>query len=200
VIANTTLGEGRDEVVWNLEQSGIYSVSSMYAKLSQGATVTHFKDVWAAKIPLKIRIFSWQLILDRLPSSANLARIHGLGSGRCVVCGSEEDVDHIFFACSPALLAWSVLQELLGCSWCPASFAQFFAIVSKFSGSFRRLAWIFFVAQSWALWLCRNKLTIKTMLFLQLWMPPARPKDLPHLRRAASGLKGLHAMLIAPEQ
>jgi hypothetical protein len=63
------------------------------------------------------------------------------------------------------------------------------------------------------LWLCRNKLTIeskvlrhpaeivfKTMLFLQLWMPLARPKDLPHLRRAASGLKGLHAMLIAPGQ
>jgi hypothetical protein len=179
LIDNTTLSSGPDEVVWNLEQTGTYSVSSMYAKLSQGATVAHFKDVWAAKIPLKIRIFSWQLILDRLPSSANLAHIHGPGTGRCALCGSEEGADHIFFSCSPALLAWSVLRELLGCNWSPASFAQFFAIVSNFSGSFRRLAWVLFVAQSWTPWTCRNKLTIeskvlshpadivfKTMLFL----------------------------------
>jgi hypothetical protein len=68
----------------------------MYAKLSQGEVVAHFKDVWAAKIPLKIRIFSWQLVLDRLPSTCNLACRHGPGNGCCVVCGRVEDADHIF--------------------------------------------------------------------------------------------------------
>jgi hypothetical protein len=64
-----TLSSAKDKVVWHLEPSGIFSVQSLYAKLSQGATVAHHKDVWSAKVPLKIKIFAWQLIIDRLPSS-----------------------------------------------------------------------------------------------------------------------------------
>jgi hypothetical protein len=95
----------------------------MYAKLSQGASITHFKDLWAAQVPLKIKIFSWQIALDRLPSSLNVAAKWGPGSGRCALCNVEEVAAHIFFVCSLARFAWSVLQKLLGCSWCPANFA-----------------------------------------------------------------------------
>ncbi|KAK1604887.1 hypothetical protein QYE76_028560 [Lolium multiflorum] len=102
VIENAELSEGQDEISWDLEQSGRFSVSSMYRKLSAGASIAHFKDVWAARIPLKVRIFSWQLVLDRLPSSLNIAARHGPGNGRCSLCGVEEDASHIFFGCSPA--------------------------------------------------------------------------------------------------
>jgi hypothetical protein len=73
IIDNTRLVDGHDRVVWALDSSGSFTVSSMYAKLAQGATLEHFKDIWAARVPLKTRIFSWQLILDRLPSGANVA-------------------------------------------------------------------------------------------------------------------------------
>jgi hypothetical protein len=69
----------------------------MYAKLSQGAAMAHFKEVWAAKLPLKVKIFTWQLVLNRLPTRALLAAKHGPGSGRCALCGAPEDVNHIFF-------------------------------------------------------------------------------------------------------
>jgi hypothetical protein len=34
----------------------------MFAKISEGAMVAHFKDVWAAKLPLKVKIFTWQIV------------------------------------------------------------------------------------------------------------------------------------------
>jgi hypothetical protein len=41
-----TFSTEKDEVSWALEPSGGHSTSSMYMRLSQGAAVTHFKDVW----------------------------------------------------------------------------------------------------------------------------------------------------------
>jgi hypothetical protein len=121
----------------------------MYSILSQGATVAHFKDIWTAKLPLKIRNFSWQLVLDRLPSILLIASRHGPANGACSLCGFAEDATHIFFSCSLADFAWSVLRQLLGCNWCPTITQQFFAsILSSFSGQPRRLLWTLFVAQS----------------------------------------------------
>jgi hypothetical protein len=184
----------------------------MYAKLAQGATLAHFKEVWVARVPLKTRIFSWQLILDRLPSSANVAARHGPGMGCCALCGAVKDAKHIFFQCSPAKFAWSALRQLLGCSWCQANFSQFFAILSNFAGRFCRVVWILFRAQSWALWLIRNKLNmgsklinhpadivLKTMLFVQLWSLLTKPQDHPCLRGVASALKQLHAAVVASD-
>jgi hypothetical protein len=46
--------EEDDDVSWSLEPSGLYSTSSMYMCLSQGATVTYFKKVWKTRVPPKI--------------------------------------------------------------------------------------------------------------------------------------------------
>ena len=51
------LREGPNEIRWALEPSGRFSVASMYRKLAQGATVAHSKDLWSARLPLKIKIF-----------------------------------------------------------------------------------------------------------------------------------------------
>jgi hypothetical protein len=64
-VQDVELVPGRDKVSWHLEQSGKFSVKSMYASLSLGATVAHFKDMWETNLPLKIKIFSWQLALDK---------------------------------------------------------------------------------------------------------------------------------------
>jgi hypothetical protein len=56
------LGEEADVISWSLEDFGLYSTRSMYLVLSQGATVTCFKDVWRTRVLPKIKIFFWQLI------------------------------------------------------------------------------------------------------------------------------------------
>jgi hypothetical protein len=62
------VGEGADAVSWSLEPSGVFSTRSLYSALSQGASVTRFKEVWRARVPPKIKIFLWKLIRGRLPS------------------------------------------------------------------------------------------------------------------------------------
>jgi hypothetical protein len=144
--------------------------------------VAHATDLWKAAVPLKIKIFAWQLALDRLPSNLHIATRHGPSDGTCALCGEPEDAAHIFFSCSLANFAWSVLRQLPGCAWRSSNFAQFHHILSSLAGMPCRLLWLLFLAESCALWLIRNKLTIekkvpnqlsnlifKTMLFLQLW-------------------------------
>jgi hypothetical protein len=107
---NLELGTSLDKVVRHLEPSGKYSVKSMYEKLSQGMTVAHFQEIWEAKVPLKIKLFSWQLVLDKLPSSLQIATRHGPTSGACALCIAPEDASLIFFTCSLAKFAWSALR------------------------------------------------------------------------------------------
>jgi hypothetical protein len=185
-----TFGNGKDKIRWHLNPAGKFSVQSLYAKLSQGASVAFHKDVWEAKVPLKIKIFAWQLILGRLPSSQQIATRHGLATGNCVLCGTMEDAGHIFFTCSLAKFAWSSIRQILECNWSPANFPQFHAILSSLAGRARRLLWLLFLAQAWALWNIRNKLTIekkminhpanvlfKTAIFLQLWTVKAKSSN-----------------------
>jgi hypothetical protein len=208
LVSQVPLVDGLDKVTWHLEQSGSFSVKSMYAQLSQGTTIAHHKDMWKSKVPLKIKIFSWQLALDKLPSGQQLVTRHGPSNGLCALCGAPEDASHIFFACSLAKFAWSVLRQLLGCNWCPANFAQFHAILSGFSGYARKLLWVLFLAQSWALWNTRNKLAIekkvisnpadiiyKIIILLQLWSLKFKSREKEGLNWMAQELRELSVHL-----
>ena len=207
---SVVLSEGHDEIRWSLEQSGIYSVASMYRRLSQGATVAFADDLWAARLPLKIKIFSWQLALDRLPTGVNLVDRHGPSSGCCALCGGLEDANHVFFSCIMAKLGWSVVRKLLGCSWSPATFPQAFALLHPLLGSHRRLCWILMSILFWTLWVTRNKLAMeakvlrhpadfifKFALFLQMWAALSKEGDRAALHSWASDLKAIY-ISIAP--
>ena len=204
-LAEVQLQQGEDTVRWALEPSGRFSVASMYHKLSQGVPVAHSADLWAANLPLKIKIFLWQLILDRLPASKQVAAKMGPSDGRCVLCGAIEDATHIFFSCFLANVGWSVLRQLLGCSWAPANFPQFFAIQQSLLGRQRRISWVLFAALCWALWTTRNKLTIdavlpkhpsdvifKMSMFIQVWANLAKEQDKEALLLMTNGLKEIY--------
>jgi hypothetical protein len=163
-------------------------------------------NIWAAKLPLKIRIFTWQLALNCLPSSA--AR-HGPGTGRCSLCGEVEDASHIFFNRSLVKFMLSVSRQLLRCNWSPTNFPQFYSLVSSLLGRHRRTVWALFAAQFWTLWHVRNKLTIeskvirqpadvifKTLIFLQLWELTAKPRDKSSLKWMVRRLREFHAACV----
>ena len=135
-------------------------------------------------MPLKVRIFLWQLMRKRLPSSDNIARRKGPSNGLCVLCGEHEDSNHIFFGCVLAKFLWSAVRELLHCSWNPTCFAELFRLLQGYAGRARRVLWICCAGLCWTLWNMRNKYTIegifpsqpadclfKLAMYLQVWKP-----------------------------
>ncbi|KAK1686977.1 hypothetical protein QYE76_047825 [Lolium multiflorum] len=84
LLTSVSISIDQDQVSWHLDPSGSYTVKSMYAQLSRGTTVAHAKDMWEAKLPLKIKIFSWQLALDKLPTGQQILTRHGPSNGLSV--------------------------------------------------------------------------------------------------------------------
>lgn len=82
------LSEGPDVVTWPLAASGQFSVKSLYAKLTKGPTLAISRGIWQVRIPLKIKVFLWQIFRNKLPTSVNIAKRHGPSSGLCVVCAA----------------------------------------------------------------------------------------------------------------
>jgi hypothetical protein len=75
-----------DEISWELSPSRVYTTSSLYRLLtSQG------------RVPLKVRIFLWQALQDRL--GCQLKSRNWRGSERCYLCNELEDADHLLFRC-----------------------------------------------------------------------------------------------------
>jgi hypothetical protein len=67
VMAGVNLTNSQDSVKWVLERSGSFTTSSLYDEL----TFTRFPNrwmlcLWKTKVPLKIKIFLWQVINDKI--------------------------------------------------------------------------------------------------------------------------------------
>jgi mannosylglycoprotein endo-beta-mannosidase len=191
LVEDIELEDCEDHISWDWEQAGCYSSRSMYRELCKKPEVQITKYIWNYAVPPKIKIFTWQLVRGRLPSNDHILNKHGPSDGRCALCGEWETADHIFFQCPLAQFLWSGVREMLSVSWNPYSRMDWFIILDSLGERSKRLMWIFFAAQSWALWTTRNKFTIerkfprqpaditfKLMLSLQLWRPLQKPKDL----------------------
>jgi hypothetical protein len=98
LINSVTLSETRDSVQWVLEKSGAFSTSSLYNELTfTGFSNRWLMNVWKTKVPLKIRIFLWKVINDKIQSAEQLKKRNWPGSVACKLCGMLESTSHIFF-------------------------------------------------------------------------------------------------------
>jgi hypothetical protein len=73
-----------------------------------------YVEIWKWQLPLKVKLFIWLLLEQRILTWENLNKRGIFGPSRCVLCGnSEETMSHIFFECSFIKVIWnSILKEL----------------------------------------------------------------------------------------
>jgi len=112
---------------------------------------------------LKVSIFLWRLLLDRLPSKSNLVARGIIPSDAqyCVTgCGGVEYAQHLFISCRSFGFLWPLVQSWIGFSAAdPQSlldhFIQFVYATGglKARRSFLQLNWLICV---WVLWKERN--------------------------------------------
>ncbi|KAK2360340.1 hypothetical protein QL285_085620 [Trifolium repens] len=121
------------------------------------------KGNWNSFAPLKVTIFSWKLVLHRLPTRLNLAKrgmFDASFSPCCVWCPLvEESEPHLFFTCPVAVEVWTLIIAWLGLvTVVPGnviqSFESFgFPFKSKIRVMGLNLIWQTVV---WSLWIARN--------------------------------------------
>jgi hypothetical protein len=103
-VAETTVGVG------GRDAEGVSGLTTQ-----QPITLDPTEDlIWHKKVPLKVSIFVWTLLPDRLPTKPNMAtrgiitpRSHFCMSG----CGGIESVHHLFISCSTFGSLWPLVRS-----------------------------------------------------------------------------------------
>ncbi|KAE8781876.1 hypothetical protein D1007_44816 [Hordeum vulgare] len=201
----------RDSVSWSLSPSGEFSVSSAYLALCRMPVLPWLSPLWKALLPLKIKIFVWQLLQDRLPSGTEVLKCHGTGNGICPLCHVPETGSHILFSCVAAQALWCFVREALGPEWEVSDLADFLQVRGTQVGHKRRLFWMVFAAMMWTLWTTRNNMVIekvflrrasnsffKFLAFLQISHPLVRTRDRDRLQHFLDVLMAAARRLSSP--
>ena len=88
-------------ISWLASSDNLYSVKSCYALLNDGGLRSqHGNDIWKCNAPLKIKVFTWLVIHNKILSRENLTKKGWLGLSVCVFCGyAVESTMNIFLHC-----------------------------------------------------------------------------------------------------
>ena len=114
--------------------------------------------LWKCRIPLKIKLFGWLLLRQRLITRSLRQRFCPDAPTECPLCaGAAEDCSHLFFECQFAQMAWRV-THMSGLDKSAA--ASFWRSISV--GPFRCASeWQSIFATLWSIWLHRNEVVFK---------------------------------------
>lgn len=147
---------------WCLEKTGVFTTSSLYNALTfPGMQNKWMISIWTAALPLKIKIFLWQVCNDKVQSAEQLAKKNWDGPTDCKLCGQLESAEHIFVQCVLARFSWSVFRDV--CEWgtIPISMDNIHGKLVEGSSNMNRKFVFIFGCLAWSLWLIRNDFIFK---------------------------------------
>jgi hypothetical protein len=98
---------GHDDcMVWLVDASNCYSIKSAYKVLTETNNPGNqlpFSKIWHKLVPLKVAVFGWQTVQNRIPSKENLSKrgiIDNVAVNCVRGCGKVESSQHIPFECT----------------------------------------------------------------------------------------------------
>ena len=155
-----------DRRIWLADSSGIFSCKSAFACLrgDNSIPVNHLaKSIWKLSIPVKVKVFTWLLVLGKLNVHSNLQRrrpYYYLSPGWCALCKkSNESIDHLFLHCDFSYRLWSKVVKEFGTEWVPPSSSTELLLFyggSSFTKKGKTLWKVVATTTFWAIWLERN--------------------------------------------
>ena len=158
---------GEDSWFWSSDSQGVFTVNKL-SKLPQrrleptgGCSGLNF---WSSLVPLKVKLFTWRLLFNALPTKINLQRRGiNLMSVECGLCGLEkEELDHCLFRCTRIETLWRKVW-----AWCGLSGVRFDSVLyfkNKLCATDNRnsrseLIRAVYMITAWAIWNWRNRVT-----------------------------------------
>ena len=117
-----------------------------------------FKWIWQSKVNLKINVFGWLLLMDRVNTRDLLDRKHCAplnASLSCSICliNVRETRKHLFFDCAFSKACWTKL------GWCWNSSLEFHQMLHNLRSSLPHQAFMdLFLLAAWNIWKERNSI------------------------------------------
>nr|GEX33594.1 RNA-directed DNA polymerase, eukaryota [Tanacetum cinerariifolium] len=162
ILSSISLSPVSDRWSWTLHGLGDFSVKSAREEIDKHVlVVSPSQNRWSKVLPIKLNVFSWRMMLDRLPTRSNL---HNRGVNitciLCLNCGAPiENCNHLFFGCSMSV----DLARLIGRWWNinipifddPSSWDSWLNGMNL-SSMQRRILEATFISMWWHIWKFRN--------------------------------------------
>ena len=140
-----------------------------YAWLERNLSGPSYKWVWKAPIPLKIKIFLWQLFQNAMLTRDNMRIRKWPGNPMCSFCTNIETANHLFFTCPLARTVWGVLGMTGGASCCPRSLWQSFAWFYRFFPAGNQFYMMIIAAVCWGYGTFKIKSLLINILLALHW-------------------------------
>jgi len=116
------VGDAYDVWLWTPEEGGVFPCALLIGcwrtyyyltKLWVHVKNWVFGKVWKRPASSKVVVFSWSLLLDRIPTLSNLAFRHALDPGASWLCviywDREETTRHLFLHCEATSKVWRMI-------------------------------------------------------------------------------------------
>ncbi|GKG26984.1 RNA-directed DNA polymerase, eukaryota, partial [Tanacetum coccineum] len=100
--------------VWTGDGSGVYSVASARMIIDKGTLINDGPPTrWRKEVPIKVNIFIWRMVIDKLPTRENLS--HRGIEVQSITCGTcehgFESIDHVMLECPVAMDVWRLVER-----------------------------------------------------------------------------------------
>jgi mannosylglycoprotein endo-beta-mannosidase len=170
-----------DAWCWLVDEDGEFSVKSSYNYLveelasednEEEVVVNVLAQIWESPAPSKVIAFSWQLLLDRIPTRRNLEVRNMLPMDvpwECLGCvGNFENSTHLFLHCPCAMWVCGEIFKWIGVSIViPPSLPLLFELVkgAARNAKIRRGFLLIWHASLWTMWKARNSSIFSTGCF-----------------------------------
>jgi hypothetical protein len=152
-----SLTDDKNSVRWVLEKTKTFSTTSLYTELTfSGFTNKWLLCVWHSKLPLKIRVFLWQVFNDKIQSAVQLKKRNWSGPIECKLCGCEESTVHLFFRCVVSQFCWCICRDILGWDFVPSHSDDLTILCRELSMKQTQKLMFLFGCVLWSIWLTRN--------------------------------------------
>ncbi len=160
LLSGLSPSRGTDTLRWRWDPAEAFSVRTTYTFLQDGGVkVVLFDKLWGTKAPLKVKIFIWTALKDRILTKDNLSVRGWTGDViTCVFCGvAIETVNHLLAECTAikALLGAQLLFKRHLCN--SSTVLNLWKFCCSPGGSLGRRERSIIFASWWSIWLERNR-------------------------------------------
>jgi hypothetical protein len=115
-------------------------------------------------LPLKIKIFLWQICNDKIQSAEQLRKRNWTGPLECKLCGELESTEHIFLHCVVANFCWNIIRDALGWAARPVCMEDLWDKLVEGTNDKNRNFVYLLGCLAWSLWLTKNDFVFNDVL------------------------------------